>query len=443
VSTWSPSGDVLFTLGQDGVVQAETAAGVKAPVTLEEVSALRTVRYYWRPRSGNLLTTDELARHLTRWGIAAKSNELLPALASKGLVFDKSKPIDRETRRRSPVFFVHCPRSGSNMLRWLIDAHPRITCPPFSLVLHHLMESTNNDPTAAAAYRSLRSPRPWTQRILRRWFDQVLADYVQREGKVRAAFRHWVSYRSLHSIDEMFDSTPLYIFLVRHGLDVADAAAKVYPAAETWQVGPNGREVNYHDLYGGSYHLGYAHYWREMSERMLEFGSVHRDRVHLVRYEDLVEQPKQILSNMFEFIGEELPDELIQKAFAGPHPMLAAWEGHEVTRTSGIEAGRHAFYRAWDPRLLSSAGTIVNDTLEAWGYPRIPTDGVLGASSEKRQKCRLLDADAADASAKPADQRAPSDPPSTKKPRQFTIRDLGLKQAPLNPNPKPTTVGTA
>jgi hypothetical protein len=335
------------------------------------------------------------------------------------LIVDQTDELDARARGKAPIFFIHSPRSGSVMLRGIIDAHPRINCPHMSPLLNLFLDAANSHPWSAAAYRSLRAPRGWTMNALRGWIESISGEIAQQAAKPRWIYRYWGTYRSLHFIDELFDGQALYIFLVRHGLDVADAASKVYPSAETWQVGPNGRAEHFIEACGGSFQLAYAHFWREISERMLEFGAMHPKRVHLIRYEDLVARPKETLSALFGFMGEDYPDGLVERFFQGPRTVMAAIEGHESLRTKGIEAGRHGMYRLWNPGLLRSAAAVVNDALAGWGYDRVSTE----------------------VESPPAENVIPRTAPPTG-PRQFSLRELPMKQAPLNPNPLPDTSAT-
>jgi hypothetical protein len=367
---WKLSGDVLLTLNEDGSLEAKSTAGARAKVSLEEAAALHVARSYWGGGAGGGAREEAIRDRLATWGMATDPTALLAGLAAKGFLQNRGKELTAPERKKLPVFFIYCPRSGSNMLRWLLDAHPVFSCPPPSVIAHLLVSATNHN-LSGAAFRSMRSPKAWSRRMLRSWIEKQMDEVVRREKKERWIYRHWVTYRSLHYIEELFGGNVLYICLVRHGLDVADAACRVYVPAETWQAGPNGMETDYFKYTGGSYHLAYANFWKEIAERMLQFRSLHPDRVHVVRYEDLVEKPDHELSRALTFLGEEMPRGLIEKAFQKPARMLAAWEGHELTRTSKIEKDRVGLHRLWEPNLIKLAAPVVNDQLEQFGYPRV------------------------------------------------------------------------
>lgn len=371
IARWDLTGDVVFTLQGDGSLEVATTSDRREAITLEEAAALHVVRRSSIGEFGGGLAEADLVEKLSEWGVG-DGTSTAELLASKGLIRDRDLPLSREARSRAPVFLVFSPRSGSNMLRWLLEAHPKFTCPPPSPILHLLLDAID-EPASASAYRSLRSPKPWTRRIMRGLVEEAIEEVARRSGKPRWCFRHWVSYRRLHGIDELFGATPLYVFLIRHALDVVDAACKVYVPAETWQAGPNGQDLDFFKAYGGSPHIAYAHFWREVNQRMQEFQTVHPDRVHVLSYEDLVERPSAILSGLFDFLGEDCPDDIEERAFKRPARMLPAWEGHELTRTQRIEGGRVGLWRSWDPGLINATAPIVNDTLAAWGYERVPT----------------------------------------------------------------------
>jgi protein-tyrosine sulfotransferase len=267
---------------------------------------------------------------------------------------------------------VFCPRSGSNMLRWLVDTHPKISCPPPSVALHLLVDAANHV-NSAASFRALRSPREWTRATLRDFAREQMDAVARKAGKPRWCHRIWTTYKILPWVDELFGGKAMYLFLVRHALDVVDAACKVYVPAETWQAGPNGERRDYFAEAGGSYPLAYARLWREISDRMFEFRALHPDRVFVLRYEDLVQDPSAELSKMFGFFGEQLPEGLVEKAFKTPPRMLPGWQGHEVTRTQKVESHHVGQWKAWDPHVVKACAPLVNDALAAWGYDLLPT----------------------------------------------------------------------
>jgi hypothetical protein len=366
MANWKLTGDVLLKLERDGSFAVETTSGVKERISLEEAAALHILRHHTKGLDGGVVGEGELIDTLREWGAPEASPAMFEAMETRRLVRAEGPPT-RAARAKAPVFMVFCPRSGSNLLRWLLDSHPRFSCVAPSPIVNLLINLANH-PWSAAAYRSLRVPKPWTRHLLRRWVDQQLVDSA--DGK-RWCYRHWVSYRQLHYIDELFGGTPLYLYLVRHGLDVADAASRVYVAGETWQAGPNGTEEDFFKVYGGSYQLAYAKFWCEVVDRMHEFRVAHPDRTFFLRYEDLVENPEQKLYDMCAFLGEEFSPDMVAKAFKAPPKMLPAWDGHEVTRTSKIEKGRSGRWKRWDPSLVKMVAPFVNDALATWGYDRI------------------------------------------------------------------------
>ena len=368
---WKLAGDVLLALNPDGTLEAECVNGVKTQVSLEEAAVLHVARSLWGGGAGGGAPEQVLKDRLERWRMGGDQvDRLLPALADKGLLVERSRELTQAERKQLPIFFIYCPRSGSNMLRWLLNAHPNLTCPPPSVIAHLLVQAANQ-PWSGAAYRAMRLPKPWTRRILRTWIEKQMGEVAKRDNKPRWIYRHWVTYRSLHYLDELFGGRVLFLCLVRHGLDVADAACRVYVPAETWQVGPNGMSRDYFQESGGSYHLAYAKFWREIGDMILQFKKLHPDRVQIVRYEDIVADPDGTLAKSLQFLGEDLPKDLTSNAFKKPARMLPAWEGHEVTRTSKIEKDRVGLHKLWSPNLIKLAAPIVNDALEQFGYERI------------------------------------------------------------------------
>src|ERR1044071_4906702 len=102
-----------------------------------------------------------------------------------------------------PVFLVGCHRSGTTLLRYLLDAHPDMACPPESKFIAGL-EAFVEYPQAETGLLTLGFSMEDIRAELRRVIESFLGGYARRQGK-----RRWVDktpnyYRLLPFIDEIF-----------------------------------------------------------------------------------------------------------------------------------------------------------------------------------------------------------------------------------------------
>src|ERR1700677_4498577 len=101
---------------------------------------------------------------------------------------DLSTDLDADCLRRkaAPAFILGSYRSGTTLLRYLLDAHPQIACPPESKFLLGL-ERLLDYPEAMTGLMSLGFSRAEMRFELRRLAECFLGGYAQRMGK-----RRWV-----------------------------------------------------------------------------------------------------------------------------------------------------------------------------------------------------------------------------------------------------------
>lgn len=188
-----------------------------------------------------------------------------------------------------PVFLVGSERSGTTLLRLLLDHHPRIA---FNLESDYLVTQILDDGTypEIAGYRDwLRNDRSFQHSRFnideRLKFVELLNDFLRqkrvRDNKeiVGATVHH--QFRKLHGIWP----EAKYIYLLRDGRDVANSvmrmgwAGNVYVAADWW--------------------LEAEREWDELRSQIAD-----KNRIE-VRYEDLVTDAQSQLERICSFLGVE------------------------------------------------------------------------------------------------------------------------------------------
>lgn len=217
--------------------------------------------------------------------------------------------MERET---SPFFIIGTERSGSNLLRLILNAHSGLAVPHPPHVLHFFspLEASYGDLQRPAGLRRLVDDvldllrvhiYPWEmsiepQRIIQRIHDASLPrslvgvffslydEYLRQSGKRRWGCK---STFVIHHVERVLAACPTakFILLVRDPRDVAVSSKRSifspfhpYFTAELWRE---------QQLTG--------HKWLESS---------HADRFHLLRYEELIEQPEAAVREVCRFLGE-------------------------------------------------------------------------------------------------------------------------------------------
>lgn len=276
-----------------------------------------------------------------------------------------------QQRRTVPFFLVGCSRSGTTLLQALIDSHPNIAIPPeshfyvrFGPIVH-----TYGDLSQASNRRRLIEAvladafiRQWRldvnaaaveQRLRRHSFvgivETLFSIYAEREGANRWGDKTPEHIRHLREIRRDFPGAKL-IHLVRDGRDVAEAMRRMifYPVTA----------------------YGVARVWRDEIRHWADFCATEGDADTLVvRYEDLVTRPEDVVATIFRFLDEPVIDTVTTYADSSLSQNLDSQGPWHSSLRQGISAGKVGIYRRrFTPREIEILEYIQAEGLAAYGY---------------------------------------------------------------------------
>jgi len=213
----------------------------------------------------------------------------------------KDRLLTSHVSDSAPVIVGGCGRSGTTLMRTILDTHPNICCGPESSIMR---------PGALKAGKlAMRFdfPTPHIQNMARQsdsqteFIDRFFEEYKTRQGKRRWAEKSPRNVRRLDFIREHFPNSR-FIHMLRDGRDVA-CSLRTHPRfrvvdgdlvkQNTWNpIGPCiDRWVR--DVSTGLAHRGEPWYTE-------------------VRYEDLVSKPEETLRELFDFLGEPWDDSVLE-----------------------------------------------------------------------------------------------------------------------------------
>lgn len=269
-----------------------------------------------------------------------------------------------------PAFILSTERSGSTLLRWLLDAHPEIASPGEILLgrlcfdLFVTLSRTVCAPDAAPRDADERRAVSFaTLARVRAMVDGIMREYAGARGK-----RVWCDKtpHNLAYLTVLVDTFPdaRYVCLYRDGRDVARSCLEVSRDGFMAELVEYARRSP-HDLVGAMLDS-----WCEKTELLLKMELHHRAICHRVRYEDLVARPDAVLPELCAFLGVAWEPSLVERAFAVRHD-----EGggdQRIKTTTQIERDRVGHGRALDTTKLAAAKrTRVDSLLRALGYPEL------------------------------------------------------------------------
>lgn len=208
------------------------------------------------------------------------------------------------------LFILSCHRSGSTLLRFILDTHPEIYSPPetfFGPCASYLIRFRSG----LSGTRDGDVPSPSTPEELD-WVRGILGSQMQVQTQRRGK-RIWCektpdNLGHLALLDSLFPRAR-FLCLHRHALDVIKSSTKMaIPDFGPYLFRSEGHVENALLLY-----------WNERTRESLEFETAHPERCFRLRYEDLVTSPERILEPLFAFLGVAWDPELLGSVFTSKH----------------------------------------------------------------------------------------------------------------------------
>ena len=256
------------------------------------------------------------------------------------------------TGTRPPIFIVGCQRSGTTLLRLILDAHPNVSCGPETLFLVEFAERL----TGARHWQHLAQfgfPKEYWQERVAELFDAVQGDYARRRGKARWA-----------------DKTPRYAV----HLDQIDA---LFPTCQVVHVIRDGRDVvaSHRDRWGWWAAVKAVKKWPYYLATARTAGAgLPAGRYHELRYERLVADPEATLRELLNFLGEPW-DPAVLEHDKRPHDVPERYLAFASSRRVA-SAERPPIYRSrvgsghkeLDPLLKLLVKMVAGRTLNELGY---------------------------------------------------------------------------
>jgi hypothetical protein len=286
---------------------------------------------------------------------------------------------------RSFPFVVARGRSGTTLLRAMLDSHPDMAVPDEShFVVQVARQRARYEPDGR-----LDLPR-FTRDLLghwafRRWGlpdEEVLEAFrADPPADVPAAVRAvYLAYAAHHGKTRFADKTPSYVLNV--GL-----LAATFPEARFVHMIRDGRDValSYLDTDFGSRTLGQAAlYWdRFVRAGRLAGSRLGPDRYLEIRYEDLVAEPEPVLKELCAFVGLDF-DERMLRFHERADELVPSLSHNEAHRNlyKPLTAGLRDWRRDLAPRDVAVFEALAGELLSELGYERgAPRPGVLARAT--------------------------------------------------------------
>ena len=201
-----------------------------------------------------------------------------------------------------------------------MDSHPEFACPPETGLpmacaqLARVWKTTElagsgerwtpNDPVTLSADAVA---------AIRQATDAAMAVYLRARGKERWCDKSLEAPQMVDVLAQVYPDAK-FLVLTRHVMDVIASGVEACP----WGLSRFGYDP-YVVQYPGNSVAAIGAYWLACTQPSLDFSDKHPERCHLLRYEDLVTAPEEVMAGVFGFLGVQQVPGIAEACFRTPH----------------------------------------------------------------------------------------------------------------------------
>lgn len=241
-----------------------------------------------------------------------------------------------------PIFIVGAPRSGTTLMRSIVDAHPHIFCPSWETGLfQHFNVMLNGD--LLKVMKSEKELFPLSRADLLSWCRRsaldLLAQFGAKSGKPRWAEKTPAHIHDMSFILEVFPDAQ-FIHMIRRGTDVVKSLQNMpwAPRRIRWSIRT----------------------WMDSVQKGRTVGAqLPAGQYTEVRYEKLIQEPQQVLRDLCDFLAEPFASQMLE--FHDPEKnswkaKLQPLQNKPVHEYQGLNFGQRLLFSWSAGRLMRELG---------------------------------------------------------------------------------------
>lgn len=189
------------------------------------------------------------------------------------------------------------------MLRFLLDTHPELACPPetnlpglcaqlatvWSLIEGAPLSANRGDEPPEIPQAAIAG--------IRHTMDRLVAPYLGRKGKLRYCDKSLGTARYADLLARVYPRAK-FVCLYRHPMDVIASGMEACP----WGLSGFGFDQYISETPGNAV-LALARFWADNTALALAVEERFPERCHRVRYEDLVTATEETAAGIFSFLA--------------------------------------------------------------------------------------------------------------------------------------------
>ncbi|MGD1703489.1 sulfotransferase family protein [Dapis sp. BLCC M229] len=274
---------------------------------------------------------------------------------------------NKSTLEPPPIFILGVPRSGTTLLRMMIDSHPEIMCGPeapwitnqqldWAPSLRSLTRFlTRNEWGAVKAFKGVEQDLIY--QLMANFIDEIMSASARSHGKIQWAEKTPRNIIALPFLYQLFPHAK-FVHIYRDGRDVALSTVGKW---KTIPISDKKVKNNYKNA---------LKRWVDWNQKFCKDAKKVNLNYISIRYEDLVTSPQTEIGKLLEFLEVEWSDKVLE-----PHAVE-----HDIVTMKG--AGMQTFFNRnsidtaslyrWKKELnwlqKRTTKSIAEETLLKFGY---------------------------------------------------------------------------
>ena len=193
---------------------------------------------------------------------------------------------------KDPIFILCCHRSGSSLLRRILNSHPNIACPPESQYLKHFFNLIDDDKSISGINGMVDKNDIIIE--IRKLAFRFFENFRISENKGRWADKTPEYAEYYNSLKKLAPEQSKFIVLYRDPYDVFYSIYK-----RKWVI----------KKFDENLFLNSCKYVKFIMNKLL---SIPNNESIVIRYENLVKNPKKVTSNICHFLNEEWSENMLK-----------------------------------------------------------------------------------------------------------------------------------